>query len=55
MYQDLQPQAYFLKLNANGAELSNAWDAFYNLDDAIVLLNSYYALNGINIILLIAR
>jgi hypothetical protein len=53
--ENLQPDAYFLKLAGNGQGLKEAWSAISNLQDAINVLSWYYALNGINILLLIAR
>jgi hypothetical protein len=55
VYADLQPQAYFLRLANNGTGLSALWAAFSKLEGAIGVLNWYYALNGISILLLIAR
>ena len=55
VYANLQPQAYFLHLADDGAGLQAAWAAFSRMQDAIGVLNWYYALNGISILLLIAR
>jgi hypothetical protein len=55
VYENLQPQAFFLKLANNGAGLASAWEAISRLEAAISLLNVYYAINGICILLLIAR
>lgn len=55
VYSSLQPQAYFLQLADEGAGLNAAWSAFGRMQDAIAVLNWYYALNGISILLLIAR
>jgi hypothetical protein len=55
VYTSLQPQAYFLQLANNGSGLKSAWEAFRALEEAIGVLNWYYALNGISILLLIAR
>lgn len=55
VYASLQPQAYFLKLADDGAGLQAAWSAFSRMQAAISVLNWYYALNGISILLLIAR
>jgi hypothetical protein len=55
VYENLQPQAFFLKLAGNGAGLASAWEAVSCLEAAISLLNVYYAINGICILLLIAR
>lgn len=55
VYNQLQPQAYFLKLANGGAGLQAAWEAFSKMEEAISVLNWYYALNGISILLLIAR
>lgn len=55
VYASLTPDANYLALNANGQNLEAAWDAFSSMDDLINILNWYYALNGINILLLIAR
>lgn len=50
-----QPDANFLRLADNGAHLRAAGSAFAALRSAIGLLNWYFALNGINILLMIAR
>lgn len=55
VYADLQPQAYFLRLADEGAGLAALWGALSSLDAAISLLNWYYAINGLAILLLIAR
>ncbi|WIA39913.1 hypothetical protein OEZ86_013355 [Tetradesmus obliquus] len=55
VYENLQPQAFFLKLAGNGAGLATAWEAITRLEAAISVLNVYYAINGICILLLIAR
>jgi hypothetical protein len=55
VYANLQPQAYFLQLANDGAGLTSAWEAFRALEQAVGVLNWYYALNGISILLLIAR
>lgn len=55
VYTSLQPDAYFLQLANDGAGLKAAWSAFSAMQDAIGVLNWYYALNGISILLLIAR
>eukprot|EP00883_Tetradesmus_obliquus_P001212 jgi/Sobl393_1/11292/SZX78320.1 len=55
VYENLQPQAFFLKLAGNGAGLASAWEAITRLEAAISVLNVYHAINGICILLLIAR
>jgi hypothetical protein len=55
VYVNLQPQAFFLKLANNGSGLASAWEAITRLEAAISVLNVYYAINGICILLLIAR
>lgn len=56
VYASLEPQAYFLQLaDSQGAGLRGAWAAFSALQEAIGVLNWYYALNGLSILLLIAR
>lgn len=55
VYSSLEPKAFFLELSNNGEGLKGAWDAFLRMEDAITLLDWYYALNGISILLLIAR
>jgi hypothetical protein len=55
VYASLQPKAHFLQLLDDGAGLTAAWEAFKALEAAIGVLNWYYALNGISILLLIAR
>lgn len=51
----LQPDANFLRLRDAGSQLEGAWAAFAALRAGIGLLNWYYALNGVNILLMIAR
>jgi hypothetical protein len=55
VYADLEPPAHLLKLAGDGSGLDAAWEAFARLEAAIGVLNWYYALNGISILLLIAR
>jgi antitoxin (DNA-binding transcriptional repressor) of toxin-antitoxin stability system len=55
VYQDLQPTANFLHLAAAGRGLTAAWDAITRLDAAVNVVAWYYALSGINILLLLAR
>jgi hypothetical protein len=55
VYANLQPQAFFLRLANNGAGLASAWEAITRLEAAISVLNIYYAIDGICILLLIAR
>eukprot|EP00879_Flechtneria_rotunda_P008905 GHRR01009325.1.p1 GENE.GHRR01009325.1~~GHRR01009325.1.p1 ORF type:complete len:543 (+),score=191.85 GHRR01009325.1:394-2022(+) len=55
VYTDLQPQAYFLHLANDGTGLRDVWSAISQLEAGISVLNWYYALNGISILLLIAR
>ncbi|KXZ51016.1 hypothetical protein GPECTOR_14g257 [Gonium pectorale] len=55
VYQDLAPDANFLALQDNGAHLTSANEAFSSLKELVDMLNWYFALNGINILLLIAR
>lgn len=55
VYTSLQPDAFFLQLASDGAGLKAAWSAFSAMQEAIGVLNWYYALNGISILLLIAR
>ncbi|GIL76287.1 hypothetical protein Vretimale_5865 [Volvox reticuliferus] len=55
VYDSLTPQANYLALSANGANLINANAAFSDLRELVDMLNWYFALNGINILLLIAR
>lgn len=55
VYANLQPKAHFLQLLQDGAGLKAAWEAFRAMEAAIGVLTWYYALNGISILLLIAR
>uniref|UniRef100_A0A7S0NBN4 Polycystin cation channel PKD1/PKD2 domain-containing protein n=1 Tax=Chlamydomonas leiostraca TaxID=1034604 RepID=A0A7S0NBN4_9CHLO len=55
VYADLTPPANFLALNKEGTEMVGAWEEMHDLKDLIDMLNWYFALNGINILLLIAR
>lgn len=55
VYANLQPKAHFLQLLEDGAGLKAVWEAFRAMEAAIDVLNWYYALNGISILLLIAR
>ncbi|GLI64894.1 hypothetical protein VaNZ11_008286 [Volvox africanus] len=55
VYESLTPKANYLALNATGANLTNANAAFSDLRELVDMLNWYFALNGINILLLIAR
>lgn len=55
VYTSLEPKAHFLQLADQGAGLKEAWAAFRSMQDAISVLNWYYALNGVSILLLIAR
>lgn len=55
MYADLQAEAAFLRLNQNGVFLLQLQAAFAKLQYLVNKLAWYYALNGINILLLIGR
>jgi hypothetical protein len=55
VYATLQPEAFFLRLADGGKGLAAAWAAISSLQDAIAVLNWYYAVNGVAILLLIAR
>ncbi|GFR50551.1 hypothetical protein Agub_g12825 [Astrephomene gubernaculifera] len=55
VYQSLSPDANFLALQDDGANLIAANTAFSDLRELVDMLNWYFALNGINILLLIAR
>ncbi|KAL6749264.1 hypothetical protein V8C86DRAFT_2852326 [Haematococcus lacustris] len=55
VYNSLQPQANFLALAAGGANLEAVNEDVLRLKALIDMLNWYFALNGINILLLIAR
>lgn len=55
MYANLQAGAAFLRLNQNGIFLLQLQAAFANLQYLVNKLAWYYALNGINILLLIGR
>jgi hypothetical protein len=55
VYEELEPTANFLHLSAGGRGLSAAWAAIMHLDAAVAVASWYYALSGINILLLLAR
>ena len=55
VYANLNAQARIMRFNGDGGELSNAYAAFSNLQYLVQTLSWYYALNGINILLVIAR
>jgi len=55
VYANLEPDANFLALANAGKGMNDSWSAFSDLRDLIDMLNWYFALNGINILLLIAR
>ncbi|KAL3132313.1 hypothetical protein ABBQ32_008891 [Trebouxia sp. C0010 RCD-2024] len=55
VYADLQAEAAFLRLNQNGIFLLQLQAAFAKLQYLVNKLAWYYALNGINILLLIGR
>jgi hypothetical protein len=55
VYKDLSAKADILHLNGNADELRNGYHAFSNLQFLVQTLSWYYALNGINILLVIAR
>ncbi|KAL0022694.1 hypothetical protein WJX77_001966 [Trebouxia sp. C0004] len=55
VYANLEAEAAFLKLNNNGVHLLQLQAAFAKLQYLVNKLAWYYALNGINILLLIGR
>lgn len=55
VYSDLQPAANFLRLRGGGRHLTAAWAAIRGLGAAAEVLAWYFALSGINILLLLAR
>lgn len=56
VYADLEGEANLLRLFAvDGQSLRIAIEPFYKLDQLVQYLAWYYALNGINILLLIVR
>ena len=55
VYKDLNAQARILDLNGDASELRAAYSAFSDLQFLVQTLSWYYALNGINILLVIAR
>lgn len=55
VYADLEPAAYFLRLRAAGAGLAAAWRAVRALRGAVEVAAWYFALSGINVLLLLAR
>ena len=54
VYNNLQAQAYYLAL-AEGNGMDAFWSSMNQMIAATNMLNWYFALNGINILLLIAR
>lgn len=55
VYTDLEPAANFLRLRAAGRGLAAAWSAIRGLEAAVEVAAWYWALSGINILLLLAR
>ncbi|GMH41042.1 hypothetical protein BSKO_08952 [Bryopsis sp. KO-2023] len=55
VYASLNPQAAYLKLQDRGAGLVAMHNDFKSMQELVDTLAWYYALNGINILLLIAR
>ncbi|PNW70325.1 hypothetical protein CHLRE_17g715300v5 [Chlamydomonas reinhardtii] len=55
VYAGLSAEANFLALQSNGAWLNEANNDFEELKQLVDMFNWYFALNGINILLLIAR
>lgn len=55
VYADLEPRANFLRLSAAGRGLSAAWGAVRALREAVGVASWYFALSGINVLLLLAR
>jgi hypothetical protein len=55
VYANLHATADYLALADNGSGMVSMWHDFTDLQDLIDMLNWYFALNGINILLLIAR
>lgn len=55
VYEDLNAQARIMRLNGDDSELNAAFSAFSSLQSLVQTLSWYYALNGINILLVIAR
>eukprot|EP00798_Chlamydomonas_sp_ICE-L_P006112 gene6112-2716_t len=55
VFASLIPDANYLALTNNGEGLSQGWLAINNLHSLVDMLNWYYFLNGINILLLILR
>ncbi|KAI8467677.1 MAG: hypothetical protein J3K34DRAFT_480735 [Monoraphidium minutum] len=55
VYSDLAPTSNFLDLSGTGEGLASAWAALRGLEAAVSLVGWYYALSGINVLLLQAR
>jgi Polycystin cation channel len=55
VYNDLNARAHILRIRDQGEELDRAVAAFSNLQFLVQTLSWYYAINGINILLVIAR
>jgi hypothetical protein len=55
VYSDLNAKANILRLDHNADQLVQGYQAFSNLQFLVQTLSWYYALNGINILLIIAR
>lgn len=55
VYDSLNPPAGYLKLHDQGSDLHALHKDFKGMQDLVDMLAWYYALNGINILLLIAR
>ena len=56
VYKDARAEAFITQLHdAEGSELKRAAEQFERLDELVMLLSWYYALNGINILAMVAR
>uniref|UniRef100_A0A6S8IGD5 Polycystin cation channel PKD1/PKD2 domain-containing protein n=1 Tax=Dunaliella tertiolecta TaxID=3047 RepID=A0A6S8IGD5_DUNTE len=55
VYETLVPQANYLALSGDGSNMVDLWADFTGLIDVIETLDLYFALGGINILLLMVR
>lgn len=56
VYRDIRAEAFLTQLgDGDGTELAHAAAQFEALDELVMLLSWYFALNGINILVMIAR
>lgn len=55
VYRDLRAEAFITQLSDGGVELMRAAEQMERLDELAMLLSWYFALNGVNILVMIAR